>query len=150
MSSVRSFVAQPKSRRLVCTQDYNQASERGPYFFPRENIDSWAANNTDSVTKVSASVYIVKNGYDFADTVNNLDANGSIDGRRTFVDLGKSLHIGNSTSSDLIVLQLVEVYGLSVNGGLSGATGYIVVENNTLDAGYSGDAGRFLVRVARV
>lgn len=152
MPSVGTVIAQRKTNKLVVTQDYGNGGdpgEWGPYWFPQGNVASWYANNSDDITKVTDSVYIVKDGSDFGDVIDNLESQGHINGRRTFTDLGKTLYIGNSTNANLVVLQLVEVYGLAADGGQSGAVGYIVVENNTSDVGTE-DSGRFIVRVARV
>ena len=93
-------------------------------------------------------MYIVTSN-DFTGVVYNLNHSlPYITQRKTFIDLGKSLYIGNSQNADLLVLQKVQVYGLSANGGLSGDVGYVVVENNSYDL--NNTEGRFLVRCARI
>ena len=150
MSSVRSFLAQPKSRKFVNTQNNTTSSEWGPYWFPSGNVDTWYSNNSAALTKVSDTVYLVKDETNFASVLNDLDSTGTINERRTFTDMGKTLYIGNKYETAMIVLQLVQMFGPDEVGGKSGATGYIVIENNTRDAPQTGDGGRFKVRVARV
>lgn len=153
MPSVGSFIAQRKSKKLVCTQNAssNQTDpEWGPYWFPQSAINTWYTSNAANITKVTDTVYIVKDGADYDDVLDDLDDTDHIDGRRTFTDMGKTLYIGNTTNADLVVFQLVQIYGPIAAGGLSGAVGYIVVENNTRDAGGTTDGGRFKVRVARI
>jgi hypothetical protein len=149
MSSVQSVIAQPKTRKFVGTQDSSSGSERGPYMFPQAHIDAWYADNSSDVTKVSNGMYIVNEAGNYESVVSGLSPQGHIDGRKTFVDMGKTIYIGNNVSSDLLVLQLVQVFGLSVSGGHGARVGYIIVENNADDLG-SGDDGRFMVRVARI
>ena len=148
MPSVGTVIAQRKSKKLVNTQNEGQSGENGPYFFPQGGFDTWYANNSDDVTKVSPTLYLVKAGADFANIAGDIPYDSNIDNRRTFTDMGKTLYLGDSTDSALIVFQLVQVPGLTANGGLSGAVGYIVVENNCKDTP-SADWGRLTPRVAR-
>ena len=150
MPSVGTVIAQRKTKKFVCTQNNGTSDEWGPYWFPQGNVATWYANNSGDITKVTDTVYLVKDGSDYDDILDNLDSDGHRDGRRTFTDMGKTLYIGNTKNADLVVLQLVQLYGDIANGGLSGDVGYIVIENNTADAGSTGDSGRFKVRVARI
>jgi len=148
MPSVGTVIAQRKSKKLINTQNDVQSGEAGPYFFPQGGFDTWYANESADVTKVSPTLYIVKAGANFAEIAGNIPYDDTIDNRRTFTDMGKTLYLGDSTDSALIVFQLVQVPGLTANGGLSGAVGYVVVENNCKDTP-GADAGRLVPRVAR-
>ena len=149
MPSVGTVIAQPKTRKLVNTQNYGHSDEQGPHFFLQSDIDSWYADYSDQVTKVSATVYIVKDANDFYSVAGDIPNQGNINNRRTYTDMGKTLYIGTPANPDLVVMQLVQIPGLTDNSGLSGAVGFMVVENNCLDTP-SGDWGRLVPRVARV
>jgi hypothetical protein len=146
MPSVGTFIAQPKSKKLVNTQDDNNGIEQGPHIIAQSDLDSWYATYSNSITKVTDSVYVVTGN--FVSIVSNLNHQDYVVGRKTVVDMGKTIYIGNSTNAELLVLQKIQNFGLSTNGGLCGDVGYVVVENNCSDLGTT--AGRFMVRVARV
>jgi hypothetical protein len=142
MPSVGTYKAQPVTRTFVVTQGPD--ANTGVYYFNKTAIDSWASDNTD-VTKVSDGLYIVKNSADFRDTIYDIDVTGTYEGRKSLVDFGKEVIIGNEVNSRLIVLRRVQFWGNASIGG-DGSEGYVCVENNVSD---TGDYGRFTVRVAR-
>jgi hypothetical protein len=146
MPSVGTVIAQRKTKKIINTQE--AADANGPYFFPQGAFDTWYAEYSSQVTKVSPTLYVVKAGEDFENIAGDIPNDGPINNRRTFTDMGKTIYIGDSTDSALIVFQLVQVPGLTANGGLSGAVGYVVVENNCEDTP-GGDNGRLIPRVAR-
>jgi len=149
MPSVGTTIAQPKSKKLVNTQNYGNTGEQGPHFFLQSDFDSWYAEHSSQVTKVSPTLYVVKAGENFESIAGDIPNQGNINYRRTYTDMGKTLYLGDSTDSGLIVFQLVRLTGLTANGGLSGAVGYVVLENNLTDTP-SADWGRLTPRVARV
>jgi Ca2+-binding RTX toxin-like protein len=151
MSSVQSFFAQPKTRCLAVTQ-----GEWGAYFYAQSDIDAWYAANESKITK-TGDLYVIPGtaeGSTFLDVL--LGNNGAtaldhtlprIEERKTIVDFGKQVIIGNAANSRLLVLRLVQQYSdAAVSGGA--AVGYVVVENNVDDL--QGNNGRFTLRVARV
>lgn len=143
MSSVRSFLAQPKTNCFVITQG---PDSNGVYYFTKEDIDSWAASESSNLSVVG-SLYTVING-SFGSVVGNLNYTGTYDGRKTLIDFGKQVVIGNNVNSRLLVLRRVQFFAEAVAGG-DGFEAYVVIENNTTDLAPS-DWGRFTVRVARV
>lgn len=147
MPSIGTFRAQPVTRTFIVTQD--QANdEYGARYFTQANIDSWFENNTDEMTKVSEGMYIVTGN--FANTISNLNDTGSFDIRRSLIDLGKEIIIGNEEESRLIVLRKVRYAGPPANGGDGGAAAYIVVESNYRSATWpTPSSSKFNVNVAR-
>lgn len=143
MPSVGTFRAQPVTRAFVITQGPDNT---GVYYFSKSGIDSWFDNNSDNVTKVSEGLYIVTGT--FSSVMNNLNYAGTYDGRKTLIDFGKDVVIGNEINSRLLVLRRVQFWEDASKGG-DGFEGYVVVENNTNDLAPS-DWGRFTVRVARI
>lgn len=142
MSSTLSFKAQPLTRTFVITQGPDQT---GVYYFTKENVDSWFESNMDDIRKVSGSFYIITGS--FVNTMNNLNYEGTWDGRKSLIDFGKEIIFGNERESRLIVLRRVQFFG-DASAGADGHEGYVVVENNTTNLAPS-DWGRFTVRVAR-
>lgn len=146
MPSIGTFKAQPVTRCFVCTQE--SGDHWGTYYFNASAIESWFNGNTDTVTKVSEGLYIVASSANFYDVMQDLNSNGRYTARKTLIDFGKDVIIGNEVNSRLLVLRRVQVFGEASVGG-DGSEAYVVVENNTTDlAPY--DAGRFTVRVARI
>lgn len=145
MPSVGTFRAQPVTRTFAITQGPNS---NGVYYFNKAAIDTWYDNNSDNVTKVSEGLYVVSNDANFGSVVGNLSLTGTYDGRKTLIDFGKEVIIGNETNSRLLVLRRVQFWADAAKGG-DGFEGYVVVENNTNDLAPN-DWGRFTVRVARV
>ncbi len=117
---------------------------------PPQGISTWYNANTDNITKISDSFYIV-NG-DFQNIVynnsnpNHLSNSGTYDGRKSLIDFGKEIVIGNPVNSRLLVLRRVQAWDNASVGG-DGREFYIVTENHTEELG--GEYGRFTVRVAR-
>ncbi len=146
MPSVGSFKAQPVTRSYVVTQD-TQNSEYGAYFFNESTIDAWFNDNSDDITKVSSGLYIITG--DFAGILGNLDDDGSFNVKRSLVDMGKEIIIGNPSDSRLVVLRKVKNLqnpGLTAGGNVA----YIVVESNY--RGFNWDtpsSSRYNVNVAR-
>lgn len=144
MPSVGTYKAQPLTRTYVCTQE--SGDHWGTYYFSASAIDSWVSDNSSDIIKVSESLLIVTG--DFASVMDNLNTSGRFTARKSLVDFGKQIVIGNEVNSRLVVLRRVQVYGPASEGG-DGSEAYVVVENNTTDLAPS-DAGRWTVRVARV
>lgn len=142
MSSAFAFKAQPVTRTFVITQGPDQT---GVYYFSKNAIDSWYSDNSDNISKVG-SLYVVTGS--FYDVVNSLNYTGTYDGRKTLIDFGKEVVIGNQVNSRLLVLRRVQFFADEAVGG-DGGEGFVVVENNTYNLAPS-DWGRFTVRVARV
>ena len=149
MASTQRFFSQPLTRNFVNTQDVGQG-EQGPYFFTQGDIDSWAADNSDTVTKIG-SVFVIS-AANFVSVTENLNhSNPTIDSRKTLKDMGKDVIIGTPSQARLLVLRKVQQYSpaSAANGsGDPALNGYVVVENNTSDLG--GNGGRFMVKVARI
>jgi hypothetical protein len=145
MPSVGTFRAQPVTRAFVITQG---PESNGVYYFSKSAIDTWYDNNFENVTKVSEGLYIVANAATFGSVVGNLNLTGTYDGRKTLIDFGKEVIIGNEINSRLLVLRRVQFWEDASKGG-DGFEGYVVVENNTNELAPN-DWGRFTVRVARV
>jgi hypothetical protein len=143
MPSIGTFLAQPVTRTFVITQGPDST---GVYYFSKAAIDTWYDNNSENVTKVSEGLYIVRGA--FGSVVGNLNYTGTFDGRKTLIDFGKEVIIGNDINSRLLVLRRVQFWEDASKGG-DGFEGYVVVENNTDDLAPS-DWGRFTVRVARI
>jgi hypothetical protein len=157
MTSTLSRFAQPLTRSFVVIQSSN---ENGAYFFDEADIDNWYTANKNLIQKIG-SLYIIPgktSGTTFYDVLrgengaSELEVNlNRINQRRTLVDLGKEVIIGNTVDSRLLVLRRVQRPILSDEGNATDAdyTGYVVVENNTEDLG-ADTWGRFTVRVARI
>lgn len=153
MPSVGTYKAQPVTRTLAVTQ-----GEQGAYYFTEDVLNTWYAANSDYITKVG-SLYVIpgtSTGSTFLDVVlgNNgrseLGGSGPtprFDERKSLVDLGKEVVIGNYINSRLLVLRKVQAYSDAEFSG-NGIVGYIVSENNVDDLGPN--IGRFTLRVARV
>ncbi len=146
MPSIGTYKAQPVTRTFVCTQESDD--HYGTYYFNNAAIQSWFDANTDAITKVSEGLYIVANSANFASVMDDLETSGRYTARKTLIDFGKDIVIGNEANSRLLVLRRVQVFGAAAVGG-DGGEGYVVVENNTTDLA-TNDAGRFTVRVARI
>ena len=147
MPSIGTFRAQPVTRTFIVTQDQDNG-EYGAHYFTQANVDSWFENNSEDMTKVSEGLYIVTGN--FANTISNLNDSGSFDIRRSLIDLGKEIVIGNEEESRLIVLRKVRYAGPPANGGDGGAAAYIVVESNYRSANYpTPTSSKFNVNVAR-
>ena len=142
MSSVLTHISQPRTACFVITQGPDQT---GVYYFLKSAVENWAATH-ENVSSVG-SLHTVVSG-NFADTVRDLDYEDTLDGRKTLIDLGRQIIIGNVVNSRLLVLRQVQFFGDAVDGG-DGSEGYVVVENNTYDLAQN-DWGRFTVRVARI
>jgi len=158
MTSVESRFAQNLTRSFVVVQ---AANENGAYFFDEADIDNWYTANKNLIQKIG-SLYIIPgktSGTTFYDVLRGengapaeLQVNlNRINQRRTLIDLGKEVIIGNSVDSRLLVLRRVQRPILSQEGNATDAdyTGYVVIENNCEDLG-ADTWGRFTVRVARV
>jgi hypothetical protein len=147
MPSIGSFKAQPLTKTFAITQGPNQV---GVYYFTPQGFNTWYSANTDNITKISDSFFIVTgNFYDIVydnDNDNRLRNSGTYDGRKSLVDFGKEIVIGNPVNSRLLVFRRVQVWADSSIGG-DGREFYVLTENNTEDAG--SEYGRFTVRVAR-
>lgn len=149
MPSVGTFRAQPLTRTFVVTQAPDaEGGETGAAYFTQANIDSWIADNTDSMTKVSDSLLIVTGS--FYGTVHNLGSNGYFNVRRSLLDLGKEIIIGNTINSRLLVLRKVKDIENPDYTGVGGTIAYVVVESNYRSSNASPpDNSRFNVSVAR-
>ena len=114
MSSVLRFIAQPKTRTFAVTQDGNN------YLFTQSNFDTWLEANAGKIEVLSDDLFIIpgtSSGSTFEDVLTgggdateleytNLD---SIQ-RKTVVDLGKQIVIGNAVNSRILVFRLVQQY----------------------------------------
>jgi hypothetical protein len=148
MPSVGTYKAQPVTRSFVVTQDVGN-SEYGAYYFTESDVDTWYSNNSDNLTKVTSSLYVVKSG-NFANIVQDLNDSGSFDRKRSLIDMGKEIVIGNTVQSRLVVLRKVQEASPPADGG-DGITAYIVVENNYRSANWPTPSDSQLnVNVARV
>jgi hypothetical protein len=148
MPSIGSFKAQPLTRTFAVTQAPGaEGGETGAAYFTQARVDAWAAANADDVTKVSEGLYIITGS--FGSTIDALNPNGSFDIRRSLLDLGKEVIIGNAAQSRLIVLRKVQnIRFIDETGG--GQVGYVVIENNYRSANWpTPDDSDFNVAVAR-
>ena len=152
MPSVGTYFAQPVTKSLGVTQ-----GEWGAYFYAAADFDNWSEANSDRVTKVSDSLYVIpgtRPGFTFEDVVEGNNGAteiqhslSNISERKTLTDMGKQIVIGNGKQSRLLVFRRVQEYVDSALSG-DGRVGYVVVENNAADLG--GNSGRYTLRVARV
>ena len=143
MSSISSALRQPLTRSFVVTQNSNN-NELGAYYFSTSAVDAWVADKSDK-SVVGSLVTIPTANYN--SVIDNLNTTGVLSQRKTLMDLGKQVVIGNTVDSRLIVLRLVRSYEDADIGG-DGFPCYIVVENNTTDP--NNNAGRYTVRTARI
>jgi len=147
MSSVLSFLAQPVTRSFVVTQDTNE-SEYGAYYFSEATINAWAESNAEDLTKVSKGLYIITGN--FYSTLHNLSSDGSFEAKRSLLDMGSQIIIGNTIESRLVVLRKVKNIQNPEFTGIGGEVGYIVVESNYRSSSAPPPAySRFNVNVAR-
>ena len=145
MPSIGTFKAQPVTQSYVVTQDSNN-DEPGPHYFSQESVDSWKASNASDMTDLGGVIIIPS--ADFSNIVNDLDGNNDyFNNRKTLMDMGKEIVIGNEINSRIIVLRKLMGETGPAQGALGGAVGYVCVENNGT-APYN-NSGRFTVRVAR-
>jgi hypothetical protein len=147
MPSIGTFRAQPPTRTFAVTQAPGaEGGETGASYFTQATVDSWAAGN-DNITKVSDGLYIIAGN--FGNAISGLNDDGSFDIRRSLLDLGKEIIIGNAAQSRLIVLRKVQnIRFIDETGG--GEVGYVVVENNYRSANWpTPDSSEFNVAVAR-
>jgi hypothetical protein len=143
MPSIGTFKAQPLTRTFTVTQDIS-----GVKYFTEDDINTWYADNSDDITKVSKGLYIVTGT--FASTIDNLDDAGSFDRRRSLLDMGSEIVIGNAVNSRLIVLRKVQEAAPPADGG-DGVTGYVIVESNYRSGTWPTPLNsKFNVGVARV
>jgi hypothetical protein len=148
MPSVGIFKAQPVTRTFIVTQDAGN-NEYGAYYFTESDIDSWYSANSDNVTKVTSGLYIVNSG-NFANTVQDLSNTGVFERKRSLIDMGKEVVIGNVVNSRLLVLRKVQEAIPPADGG-DGIVGYVVVESNYRSANWPTPSNSELnVNVARV
>ncbi len=134
------------TRTFTVTQDEDDG-ESGAFYFTKANIDSWYEDNTDDITKVSEGLYIVTGT--FPQIMDNLNSSGSFIYKRSLIDLGKEIVIGNEVESRLIVLRKVRYAAAPANGG-DGYAAYIVVESNyRSDTRPTPSNSKFNVNVAR-
>lgn len=145
MSSVQSAFSQPITRSFVVTQNEN-VDNNGAYFFSQADINSWLADESSNLSVVGSVVIVTGNFYN---TLNNLDNTGVFEERKSLLDLGKEIIIGNSAESRLIVLRKVRARGAAVRAGDDAQLGYVCTENYTTDMAPN-NLGRFTIRVARV
>lgn len=147
MPSIGTYKAQPVTRTFAITQGPDQT---GVYYFTPSDVESWYTANSSNVTKVSEGLYIVTSS-DFQNVVYNgsnpLENSGTYSNRKSLLDFGKEIIIGNTVNSRLLVLRRVQIWDDASVGG-DGREFYIVTENNTYDLA-PGGYGRFTVRVAR-
>jgi hypothetical protein len=144
MPSVLAYKAQPVTRSFIVTQDENNG-EYGAYYFTESNVESWIASNSEITA--FGSLLNIPSG-DLSDVVDNLNSNGRFQPRKTLLDLGKEIVIGNEVNSRMIVLRKVLGQQESATGGLGGLVAYICVENNCSSTPFN--AGRWTPRVARI
>ncbi len=128
MPSVGTYKAQPVTRTFVVTQDESN-DEYGAYYFYQTDVDDWYTSNSSKLTKVGNGLYVVKNSENFSTVVRSLDNSGSFERKRSLIDMGKEIVIGNETNSRLVVLRKVQEAYPPADGG-DGITAYIVVESN--------------------
>lgn len=157
MPSIGTYIAQNPTRTFVVTQDNNNG-ENGAYCFSQADVDSWYEADKARIVKVSKSLLIIPgtaSGYTLYDVLmgNNgapADLNYStiIQDRKSLIDMGKEIVIGNAQESRLLVLRYVKSY-CNAATGQDAVFGYVVVENNTTELAPN-NAGRFTVRVARI
>ncbi len=133
MSSLLSFIAQPVTRTFIVTQDTGN-SEYGAAYFTEANINTWYEDNMDNITKISKGFYIITGT--FSDVIGDLSSSGSFDRKRSLLDMGKEIIIGNKEQSRLLVLRKVQEAAPPADGG-NGTVGYIVVESNYRSANWN-------------
>ena len=155
MPSVGTTIAQPRGHSYAVTQ-----GDWGAYFFNESDFDEWYADNASAITKLGSGLYIIPgttSGTTFQEVLtgdgpgNSLSpGNDRIEERKTLLDMGKEIIIGNSKNSRLIVFRRVQKYSASTGPGsaAAGDNGYVLIENNCSDLG--DNSGRFTIRVARM
>jgi hypothetical protein len=145
MPSVGTFRAQPVTRTFTMTQNENEG-DNGAYYFRDSTVAAWLANNASNLTAVGNLITIPE--ANLTNVIDNLNSNGRFSNRKSLLDMGKEIVIGNEINSRMIVLRRVQGQNEGDEGGLGGVTAYICVENNNTDT--SSNRGRFTVRVARI
>ena len=154
MTSVVSQFSQPVTRNFVMINEGN-----GAYLYSEADINTWYAANASKVQKLGSTRYLITGTTSGSTFVDVLLGNGAtelehtlpnITDRKTIKDMGKDILFGDADDSRLLVLRKVQSYSPAAEGGPTNAnyTGYVVVENNAEDLG--GNAGRFVVKVARI
>jgi hypothetical protein len=128
---------------------YGAADNTVPIFLEGD-FTNWVAANSNNLYNIGGN-YIVKDAVvtDVLRGVNGfnvLEHSGSVNVGKTLNDMGKDIRVSSNTGSEYVVFRLIQIPGLIVNQGASGATGYIVVDNNCSDL----TRPRFQVCVARV
>lgn len=147
MPSIGTFKAQPVTRTFIVTQDA-QNNEYGAHFFSQATIDSWYDSNSANITKVTDGLYIITGT--FASVISNLTPDDSFDRKRSLLDMGKEIIIGNPINSRIIVLRKVQEAAPPADGG-DGHVGYVVVESNYRSATWITPSDSYYsVNVARV
>ncbi len=150
MSVSRGF-AQPITRTFIVTQNNAQSSETGAYYFTQANIDSWYADNSSDVNKVSESLYIVSGNFtNIMNNIGNTETQPQFTVRRSLTDLGKEIVFGTPSNSRLIVFRKVQ-QSVNPDAGGDGVVGYVVVESNYRSLNWpTPEDSLFNVNVARV
>lgn len=147
MSSAFSFKAQPVTRSYIVTHDENN-NERGAYYFTESEVEAWIAGNAE-ITAIGSLLNIPS--ADFRTVLNSLgNQNNRFQERKTLLDMGKEIVIGDEVNSRIVVLRKVMGQQLLANGALGGLVAYICVENNAIDSTNLPNTGRFTPRVARI
>jgi hypothetical protein len=159
MSSVQTYIAQPKTRKFVVANPDGQG--QGARFFAQSDFNTWVTANGSKIVQ-NGSLYIIPGtsaGSTFVDVLRGL--NGAtelehslteIERAKTLIDLGRTITIGIPSQSQMLVFRLVQKFAPTVAANSAtdpDYTGYVVVENNSEDLNNL-DNHRFSVRVARI
>ena len=156
MPSVGTQFAQNVTRNYVVTQNEN-VDNNGAYYFSQKNVDVWLAANGTKIKQLGKTLLVIPGLYDgstFVDVVTGangatgLDSDGVIQQRKTLVDMGKEIVIGNAFENRVLVLRYVKSYA-DIDTGAGAVFGYVPVENNVVEIAPS-NWGRWTVRVARI
>ena len=145
MPSIGTYKAQPVTREFIVTQNEN-GGDNGAYYFLPSTVESWMASNASDMTSFGSLIVIPST--DLTNVIDDLNSNGRFQNRKTLLDMGKEIVIGNEVNSRMIVLRLVQGQQETETGGLGGLVAYVCVENNCSST--PSNAGRWTPRVARI
>lgn len=156
MPSIGTQLAQNPTRCFVVTQNEN-VDNNGAYYFSQANVDDWLAANGSKIQRLGKSVLVIpgmSSGSTLVDVVTGqngataLDSDGVIQQRKTLIDMGKEIVIGNGFETRALVLRYVKSYA-DIDTGADAVFAYVPVENNISEVAPN-NWGRWTVRVARI
>jgi len=154
MTSLQKYLKQRPTRNF--TSIFDNDGNLGAYIFTQANVDTWLSNNAAYITNLGGRFYIIPGtatGTTFYDVLqgdngrSGLGNSGNLQERKSLLDMGKEIVIGDATESRIVTLRLIRT-PVNSQTGQDGEIVYVVVENNAADL--PNTAGRFTVRVARI